>query len=135
MDKQSVHILSTATLPAGCVSLAIQHNIQVDILPFIRTKSVIDSSLKRWIKSVAQHPQTVIFTSKQAVQAVADTVKGQLPDWQFYCIEGVTRKEVLRNWNKKTILHTAPNGAALAKKIKATHSMGELLFFFVDNGG
>ncbi len=129
MDKKSIHILSTGNLPDECILSARQNNIQVDRMPFIVTKPIIDIPLEKQIEALSLQSRIVIFTSKQAVRPVINLVKDQQPDWRFYCIEGATQRELLRLWDKNSIINTARTGAALAEKIKADHPTGELLFF------
>lgn len=65
-----------------------------DAIPFVQTQIALTESSRAYIQQLQQQKAIVIFTSAQAVQAVASCCIGHKPDWEVYCISGATRKAV-----------------------------------------
>src|SRR5205823_3034617 len=90
MPKAERTILSTRPLPASLVLEAASRGFEVNCLSFIETESVVDDALSARIQALATERRTVLFTSMNAVTAVANELK-QRPDWIVYCIGHSTR--------------------------------------------
>lgn len=115
MQKTKRHILSTRPLPEDVVAKAAQQNIMIDEISFIETAAVLDNALSETIKLLAQKNITAVFTSMNAVTAVADMVDKKV-DWKVYSLGSTTHQLVQQKITDNTII-TGPDAAALAATI------------------
>lgn len=126
MAGKPLHILSTGLLDEELVT-SVEGQIHLDCIPFIETRSETPDTIARAVAAIAPAPRSIIFTSKNAVKAVAAANLSQT-DWDIFCIEAATKKQVQVSFPGSTIIAAAPNGARLAEQIVA-HAPKELLFF------
>src|SRR6266702_8655058 len=71
MADQPIRILSTRPLEAVLLEQAAGNGILIDTLPFIVTEPVVEPALHNQILDLSRHPLTAVFTSMNAVEAVA----------------------------------------------------------------
>jgi uroporphyrinogen-III synthase len=121
------HILSTRPLDAGLLAHAKAAGIVIDTQSFISTEPVRDEELQRRIRELGDQPLTAVFTSMNAVAAVAAMV-GAKVSWKIFCIGAATRQLVHAHFGEKAIAGTAPSAAELADEILGHHPAG--VFFF-----
>jgi uroporphyrinogen-III synthase len=116
MQKAKLHILSTRPLSQELIAAAAEQNIVLDQISFIETTPVNDPAITNEIKKVAAQPATVLFTSMNAVQAVADAVtKGnEKVSWTIYCIGNTTKKLAEEQFGADSIKGTADYAEQLA---------------------
>lgn len=126
MQKTKRHILSTGPLPEALVHDAAARNIVLDVVPFIRTKPVVDMAIAARIQELFQNPITAVFTSTNAVMAVAALFQSPMP-WKVYSIGHATAKTVTQLF-QIPISGTADNGTDLAKVIIRDNT-SEVFFF------
>ena len=131
MDEQSVHILSTRPLPPALVQDAAGLGVVVDILPFIDVRPLPMERIKPLLEPVAAAKAIVVFTSMNAVDAIADAMD-ILPDWKIYCIGRQTRTLVEKYFGKASIAGTAETAGLLASRIVEDGVRGKLYFFCGD---
>lgn len=129
MPKTERAILSTRPLPATIVLEAAARGFEVNCLSFIETEAVYNPLLQERIHKYSTERRTVIFTSMNAVDAVAD-VLAIIPEWTVYCI-GQTTRLLVEERLHLPIAGTADDAAALADRIIAAGEK-ELLFFCGD---
>ncbi|MFX8616661.1 hypothetical protein ABTM15_20600, partial [Acinetobacter baumannii] len=67
-ENNRISILSTR--PLDECSSTIPENIQIDIVPFINTKNIVDDVMEQKIIHAAQQHHNVVFTSMNAAEAV-----------------------------------------------------------------
>src|SRR6476661_7317622 len=87
-------------------SLVLQAGLRgVNILEkeFIRIVPIANDQLNKKISKLIGEKNTVVFTSKNAVAAVAGNSKFQDPGWQIFCLEGATKKEVKKYFDESFI--------------------------------
>ncbi|HVW62568.1 MAG TPA: uroporphyrinogen-III synthase [Puia sp.] len=72
------NILCTRPLDTALIQLAADNNIAIDVIPFIVTEPVRDKRQAGQIQSLAMHQQVAIFTSVNAVEAVAGLLQQQV---------------------------------------------------------
>ncbi|MGV3657576.1 MAG: uroporphyrinogen-III synthase [Chitinophagaceae bacterium] len=126
MQKSSWHILSTRPLSKEIVEQASQQGIEIEEASFIETVPIIDQKLQKEIKTFSGQKLTAVFTSMNAVEAVADVIK-QKVDWTVYSIGSATQKLVEEKLGVE-VKASAAYAAELADKIIAD-APAEVYFF------
>ncbi|TCJ13219.1 uroporphyrinogen-III synthase [Flaviaesturariibacter flavus] len=129
MPKADRAILSTRPLPAALVLEAAARGFEVNCLSFIETEAIQDTALAQRIRFLATEAHTVVFTSMNAVEAVAAQVR-TAPDWKVYCI-GHSTRALVESELGLPVAGTANDAAALADVIIAAGET-EVLFFCGD---
>jgi uroporphyrinogen-III synthase len=71
----------------------------------------------------------VVFTSMNAVEAVADNLRGRMPDWKIYCIGTTTGSLVKKHFGPGAIGGTANSALELAALIVNEGEDDEVIFF------
>jgi uroporphyrinogen-III synthase len=112
MQKSKRHILSTRLLPEALIQAAAAQDIIIDEGSFIHTKSVITDALALQIHPLFQKPITAVFTSANAVTAVAEVFK-KPKGWKVYSTNNTTARLVTELF-KTLISGKAGNAEALA---------------------
>ena len=130
--QNRIQILSTRPLHETLLQEAKQAGIDIDELSFIETSPIQSPSLQSEIDEALQQSITAVFTSMNAVEAVADQIKGKKPSWKIYCIGTTTQQLVVNYFGQDAIAGTANDAAALAKLIIEDQPKGKLIFFCGD---
>ncbi len=128
MDDRPV-LISTNTLPAPLLEQAAKKGVRVKNLPFIETFPLEDIETINEIESVLRLMTTVIFTSQEAVRAIAAHMDDIIPDWRIYCTAPATAALAARQFGEEAIAGTAPDGAGLASVIMEEEEPDEIFFF------
>jgi uroporphyrinogen-III synthase len=115
MQKNKCHILSTRPLPGELVQEAAVQGCILDEVSFIQTRPIADPRLTTRITGLFQKPITAVFTSMNAVIAIAETVPGS-PDWKVYSIGHATAQAIVQHF-QIPIAGSANDAAALADVI------------------
>lgn len=110
---------------------AARADIRIDTLSFIDTEPIRDTALTRQIQQLGSQPLTAVFTSMNAVEAVAGHLAGSPRHWQIFCIGSATRQLIEARLRPSSIAGTAPSAAALADVI-LEHHPSEVFFFCGD---
>lgn len=129
MKHDLIHILSTKILDDANIKSAASENIIIDCIPFIAIRA-IDAGLQQKISEALIKYRYIIFTSANAVEAVAQQLSDK-PRLHIFCISGKTRKAVEENFPDSAIVDDAPNGAELAEKI-IVYKINSAVFFCGD---
>ncbi len=124
-------ILSTKKLTDDSVEILRNKEIQLFEHNFISTKSILQNTDSELLNTLAQQKLYVIFTSANAVKAVAEKLLFQ-PKWKVFCISGKTQKTIEQLFTKAEIIDHAPNGEELSEKILAHQDIKHFLFFSGD---
>jgi len=115
MQKVSRHILSTRPLSQKIVEAALQQGIAIEELSFIETAPIINQNLQKEIETFSQQAITAVFTSMNAVEAVANVIQNKV-DWTVYSIGAATEKRVEEKLGV-TVKKSAAYAAQLADNI------------------
>src|ERR1043165_8890274 len=85
MNKQTT-LLSTALLEQPVIDRAAAEGVVLDVASFIeiRFRSDVDTIVE--VEELCGLPVTAVFTSANAVKAIAEIVKNRQPDWDIYCL-------------------------------------------------
>jgi uroporphyrinogen-III synthase len=127
-----ITILSTRPLEPALVEAAKSKDILIDIISFIDTTPVKSANIHAEIKKLFTQPATVVFTSMNAVNAVATHLNGEVPAWNIFTIGNTTRELVARYFGEGTVNGTSHNAADLADAIIANRSIKQVIFFCGD---
>lgn len=126
MKSKTVHILSTRLLDEALLE-SVNEEVQVDCVSFIQVEPVPAIILSEQVRQVSLTNQAVVFTSINAVNAVAAAVSGS-PRWSVFCIEEATKKRVLELFPQSAIIASASTGAQLSGLI-VKHAPEAVVFF------
>lgn len=129
MQKTKRHILCTRLLPEALLAEAAAQNICIDVLSFIETKPVTNIATQTRIHELFQKPIAAVFTSSNAVRAVAQLFQKPI-SWNVYCLANETAKTVTQLF-QLPISGTAPDASTLADVIIKNGE--KKVFFFCGN--
>jgi uroporphyrinogen-III synthase len=130
--QNRIQILSTRPIDPSQIKIAKDLGIDIDCLSFIETSLINDKELTKKIKELLLSESTVVFTSMNAVDAVASHLTKAKPDWKVYCIGITTNKLVKHYFGEGVIIGTATNAAELAGLIVEDRKANKLCFFCGD---
>ena len=129
MQKDRISILCTRTVNDSLRSYADSEGIDFHMESFIETEPIETIEVQQEIEQAALLSATVVFTSVNAVEAVATVLDGQIPDWQIFCIGNATKELVEKYFGEHTLQDTADDAASLADAILYEGDTNEVIFF------
>jgi uroporphyrinogen-III synthase len=129
--KINTHILSTATLDQTLIGKAMDHHIELDAVSFIEVEHIKENSLAEELTNLCKSRLTTVFTSVNAIHAMAAILKSNKPAWDIYCMGKATKNAVLEYFDASQIKGTAIDGESLAKIIES-HKVADVVFFCGD---
>ncbi len=132
MQQNNISILCTRPLPQLIVTEAMQSGIEIDVLSFIETESILSVEVQQEIEQVALQETTVIFTSMNAVDAVTVFLDGHKPAWNIYTLGTTTQKLVADYFGTDKILGAAADATKLGELIAGEAIATEVNFFCGD---
>jgi uroporphyrinogen-III synthase len=127
--KNDIRILCTRPLSPNMMEVANHQGLQTDVLSFIDTAAIESVEVEQEIQHALLLQTVAVFTSMNAVEAVAACLKGEQPNWQIYCIGFTTQQLVKKYFGAHTVQGVADNAANLAQKIIEDGLTEELIFF------
>jgi uroporphyrinogen-III synthase len=127
MEKPDKYLLSTRPLPKAVVEEGTTKGVVIEELSFIDTKPIHDEELFQKIKVLATEKHTVVFTSMNAVEAVAAQIESA-PDWKIYSIGNTTRKLIEEKWGSDKMIATAENAQRLGERL-IDDGVNDVIFF------
>ena len=132
MPQNKINILSTRLLEDSLIDEANKKGIHIEVLSFIETETLQNTDVQQEIEQALLQSAAVVFTSMNAVDAVANYQDDQQPDWRIYCIGATTSKLVQKYFGEESIAGTASNAAELADLIANESDFNEVVFFCGD---
>jgi uroporphyrinogen-III synthase len=132
MPQNKIEILCTRPLTASLIDEAADAGIAIDELAFIETESIVSVEVQQEIELAATEIATVVFTSMNAVEAVAAFLDGQQPEWTIYCIGNATARLVKEYFGEERIAGRETDAASLAELIAEDGFTDEVTFFCGD---
>src|SRR6185369_14452068 len=132
MLQNKITILSTREIDQAFIDEAAEKNILIDISPFIKTESIQSIEVQQEIEWALLESLTVVFTSVNAVEAVATELEDQQPEWKIYCIGHATKQAVEKYFGKDSVIGFADNAQTLAELIAEETGEDEVFFFCGD---
>jgi uroporphyrinogen-III synthase len=131
MPKPEIRILSTGNLEEDLLESAAAGGVHIECIPFIQTVPVDNIDIHEEIENIFPLQTVVVFTSANAVEAVADRME-ITPAWQVYCTSGASLQLAEKYFGKDSIAGKAEDAEGLADKIIAD-GIDEEIFFFCGN--
>ncbi len=116
MESDKKYLLSTRPLSKAIIDVAASKNIIIEELSFIETHPIKNEVVAQRIKQLATQICTVVFTSMNAVVAVAAQVD-DVTGWKVYCLGNTTKKLIREKLSSAVIVATAENAQRLAEQI------------------
>lgn len=132
MQQNKISILSTRPLDESLIEEAKELNIEIDSLSFIETETLHTTEVQQEIENALLQSSAVVFTSMNAVEAVADELDGLQPDWKIYSIGTTTSRLVKKYFGEEAIAGIANSASELADLIVDEGEDSELIFFCGD---
>ncbi|HET9057752.1 MAG TPA: uroporphyrinogen-III synthase [Chitinophagaceae bacterium] len=132
MQQNKVSILSTRPIDESLIEEAKRLNIEIDILSFIETEPIQTIEVLQEIEYAFLQSTAVVFTSMNAVEAVANELQDQHPDWRIYSIGNTTKQLVKKYFGEELIAGTANAAVDLAELIVQDRFVDEVIFFCGD---
>jgi uroporphyrinogen-III synthase len=129
MPRQKITILSTKPLNDSLIKEANQKGIVVEVVSFIETEPIQTVEVQQEIENILLQSATVVFTSANAVEAVASQLEEQDPDWTIYSIGNHTSELAEHYFGIEKIAGTAFTGKELAAIIGEESDTDEIFFF------
>lgn len=130
--QNRIQILCTRPLNETLIDEAKQAGIDIDELSFIETEAIQTIEIQQEIEQALIQSATVVFTSMNAVEAVAFYQEAIQPDWEIYCIGTTTKKLAAKYFGEEKIVGTANDAASLAELIAEDRFTDEVIFFCGD---
>ncbi len=131
MQADKIQILSTRFLDEGITQWAADENIEATSLSFIEIKPVYSDELNAKLKELTLQSLCVVFTSINAVTAVAEGIHEKV-NWKIFCTGGRTRDATVAAFGEESIIATSKNAALLAERIIASERVAKITFFCGD---
>jgi uroporphyrinogen-III synthase len=129
MQPDKINILCTRPLNVSLLNDAKRKGIYIDTISFIETEAVQSVEIQQEVEQVLLQSATVVFTSMNAVEAVAFQLEGHQPDWSVYCMGNTTQQLVEKYFGKESIAGTAADAAMLAENIVDDGAANDVYFF------
>jgi uroporphyrinogen-III synthase len=129
MQQNKILILSTRPIDAPLINEAKHQNVEIDILSFIETIPIRSIEVQQEIENALLKSSAVVFTSMNAVEAVANELDGHQPDWKIYSIGYTTRQLVKKYFGEEAIAGSADSAAELAELIVEEDNSDDIFFF------
>jgi uroporphyrinogen-III synthase len=131
MQQSNIPLLSTRMLDDMLLARAAENYLIIDCIPFIETRHLESEILQQHLQALAGEPVTAVFTSMNAVNAVASQLP-VVPHWRIFCTGGLTKEYVIKYFGESAIAATAKNATVLAEKIIAANPSSPIIFFCGD---
>jgi uroporphyrinogen-III synthase len=132
MQQNKINILSTRPLNETLINEAKEQGVYIEVLSFIATEAIQSVEVQQEIELALLESATIVFTSMNAVEAVADYIIDEQPDWAIYCMGNTTQELVKKYFGDDTIAGTAGNAEALANLIVDEANTKDVIFFCGD---
>jgi uroporphyrinogen-III synthase len=129
--QYSTRILSTRPLSDGLLQEAAARNINMDVVPFVNTSSCIEE-VRDEMMQLYHQGIIAIFTSANAVEAVAALKGDHQPRWKIFCIGEATAKAVQQSFGEHFIAGKAGNAQSLANVILQQPAIMNAVYFCGD---
>jgi uroporphyrinogen-III synthase len=130
--QSNIQILCTRPLNKTLVEEALLQSICIDEISFIETAPIQNIEVQQEVEQAALQVTTVVFTSMNAVEAVADYLDGQPVEWTIYCMGTTTNQLVKKYFGEQHLAGIANSAAELAELIAEDQMIDEVIFFCGD---
>lgn len=111
---------------------AAAQGIAIDVQSFIETEAIQSVEVQQEIEQALLQSAPVVFTSMNAVEAVAAYVDEEKPDWTIYCMGQTTQQLVKKYFGEESIAGTGDNATDLAELVAEEAYADGVIFFCGD---
>ncbi|MBC7851334.1 MAG: uroporphyrinogen-III synthase [Chitinophagaceae bacterium] len=132
MPQTKINILTTRPIGQPLIDEAAAKGIKIQTQSFINTIPIDTAYVQQEIEQAFLQSTIVVFTSMNAVEAVANYLEDQQPDWQIYTLGQTTQSLAVKHFGEHSIAGTAGNATELAEKIVEEIEADQVLFFCGD---
>jgi uroporphyrinogen-III synthase len=129
MPQNKINILCTKAIDEALIKDAASKKIFIEVVSFIKTKPIRSKEIQQEIGEALLLSATVVFTSVNAVEAIAKELNDQKPGWKIFCIGHATRQLAEKYFGKNLISGSADNAKELAELIIHKANSDEVIFF------
>jgi uroporphyrinogen-III synthase len=129
MQSTKPAILCTGPIDESIINSPGYTDADIDVIPFTTISMELPESTQRQIKDILTRKTVVIFTSSNAVRAVAAFMKEQPAGWTIFCIGNTTFSLAKKHFGEENIKDTASTASKLAEKIIPVITAAEVIFF------
>lgn len=129
--QNKIEILCTRPVDESIIDVCAANNISVEVISFIDTTPIETVEVQQEIENALLLSTAVVFTSMNAVEAVAEFLFDAQPGWRIYCMGNTTQQLVKKYFGEDCIAGTAIDAAALADVIISADEE-EVIFFCGD---
>lgn len=128
----SIQVLSTAKIPVALLREATEEGIDITVDAFIEIELIQSVEVQQEIEYALLQSAIVIFTSQNAVKAVAAELEGQEPDWTIYCVGQKTERLAASLFGEERVAGSADSAKELADELVDIIDGEEVIFFCGD---
>jgi uroporphyrinogen-III synthase len=130
--ENKIEILCTRPVDKSALDLCTANNISLDVLSFITTAPIETVEVQQEIENALILSTVVVFTSTNAVEAVAKFLFDAQPDWRIFCIGNTTMQLVKKYFGEEKIAGFASSAVELAELIIEDDEIETAIFFCGD---
>lgn len=127
----AIEVLSTRELSRPLMERALSKGLHIMVSPFIRTEPLENVEVQQEIELAAGLCANVVFTSANAVEAVAAQLSFQ-PDWEIFCLGHATANRARKFFPELKIHAGGDDASELAAIILQHEEIEEVIFFCGD---
>ena len=131
MLQNKISILSTRLLDDEFILDAQSQNLSIDVVSFIKTDTVSSAESGEEISRALAGAGPIVFTSSNAIEAIASKIKDQKIPRKVFCIGYTTKRSVVKYFGEGSIAGLASNAKELAEAILRAN-VNEVIFFCGD---
>ena len=123
--------MSTRLLDDEFILDAQSQNLSIDVVSFIKTDPVSSAESGEEISRALAGAGPIVFTSSNAIEAIASKIKDQKTPRKIFCIGYTTKRSVVKYFGEGSIAGLASNANELAETIRRAN-VNEVIFFCGD---
>jgi len=132
MQQNKITILSTRPLSQTLINEAAAQGVEIDVQSFIETAVIQSEEVQQKVEQALLQSAVVVFTSMNAVEAVAAYRNAAVPNWRIYCMGQTTHDLVKKYFGETSIEAIADNASELAQLLVDAAHASEVIFFCGD---
>jgi uroporphyrinogen-III synthase len=125
-------ILSTRPVDQDMIDLALTRGATIDVESFIETAANINEQTGKKLSGLLQQQIIAVFTSINAVEAVATRIDKKKPAWKIFCVGNATRDLIKNKFGEDAVIGKADSAAQLADVIIAQRNIAAVVYFCGD---
>jgi len=123
-------ILITAEISDSLCRHITKGKMHADVIPFIQTKTIQTKEVQQEVEHISRLNTTVIFTSRNAIEAICEHLQNTKPAWKIFSVGNSTSALAKKIFTEEAIIGEADNARALAEKIIQHKSFIDKVYFF-----